>query len=600
MSFGVSLNKLNYNNSDCRLFDNLKQTIADPCVSLNQDLLNHLNEVDSHEMENLLTRLVTELLSNDLGLDPIQQFSRLAAILPVNIMNQILSRREIPDILREAEEMFEEAKLYVQMTSSDPSPSVRARIASILDGVISVLESVITAFGIGDFFIPAESEIHADCKSQKIMMLLSFFSMIMTVVLPVLGGPSGGLIIGGVLLGIVALSVIWPLVKPRTTYLPGNAENWTQQIQHGALVSSGRQESLNVMADALTMNRHVMLVGPSGVGKSLTAKAFAQAIERGDYPALQGKVVFRINTADIVGHQASFLGGGNQILKKISTIMGRHRNEIILVLDEIHMACKNKETIADQLKTCLDEQGAFPHVIGITTKREYCEYVKNNHAFARRFDVVEIRDMDAQETLRILGDALLRSPSRPIVEQGALECIYETSCKAGTPQPTAALTLLQQCINRTQKKYTSSTETEIIRLSHQVHVLRAGMVMTPCDAQRRTQMHEEIRNLERMICRLQTEASIVQEQWTQLVRWKDLLNRVTTEIYSTVLDINTDRSSEVILHKQLHFFALLREFLSGGLLTRIRDAEQQLQVKVHIDQELVSEESRNVLQSAGD
>src|SRR5205085_1295374 len=151
-------------------------------------------------------------------------------------------------------------------------------------------------------------------------------------------------------------------IKPKTTHLPANAENWTKQVQNGGFVAQGRKESLDEIANIIKMNRHAILVGPSRVGKSLTAKAFAQAVERGDYPELKGKVVFRINTTDIVGQKASFLGGGNNILNKISAAMGRHRDDIILVLDEIHMACKNNEKIADQLKTFLDEAGEFPHV----------------------------------------------------------------------------------------------------------------------------------------------------------------------------------------------------------------------------------------------
>ncbi|MBI3901097.1 MAG: AAA family ATPase, partial [Chlamydiia bacterium] len=386
-------------------------------------LVNKLKLIDPVELTRVLKYFFMEMVQEDRITDPVKFLDRLATVIPLAKMQEAV-KDDVENALKEAKGMFEEARLYLQMTHGNTSSSIRVHILSVLNGIISVIESIITAFGIGDFFKPAESDLQADFKSQKIMMLLHLFGMITAMILPLLGASTGGLIIGGTLLGIAALSAIWPLIKPRTIHLPANAENWTQYVQKRGFVAQGRKESLDEIANIIKMNRHAILVGPSRVGKSLTAKAFAQAVERGDYPELKGKVVFRINTTDLVGQTASFLGGGNDILNKISAAMGRHRNDIILVLDEIHMACKNNEKLADQLKTFLDEDGEFPHVIGITTEEEYDKHVKDNNAFSLRFDRVDIKNTSQDETLKILGDTLLRNRSKPLMKEGALNQIY--------------------------------------------------------------------------------------------------------------------------------------------------------------------------------
>jgi ATP-dependent Clp protease ATP-binding subunit ClpA len=551
-------------------------------------LVNKLNVVEPVELANVLKCFFMEMVQEDRITDPVKFLDRLAAVIPLTKMQEAV-QDDVEDALKEAKEMFEEAKLYLQMSHGNTSPSIRARLSSVLDGIISVIESIITAFGIGDFFNPAESETHASFKSQKIMMLLHFFSMITAMILPILGAAAGGLIIAGTLLGIAALSIIWPFIKPKTTYLPANAENWTNQVQNGRVVAQGRKESLDEIANIIKMNRHAILVGPSRVGKSLTAKAFAQAVERGDYPELKGKVVFRINTTDIVGQKASSLGGGNNILKKISATMGRHRDDIILVLDEIHIACKNNEKIADQLKTFLDENGEFPHVIGITTEEEYDTHVKGNNAFSLRFDRVDIENTSQDETMRILGDTLLRSCSKPLIKEGALDQIYAKSCEVeDAPQPAASIKLLKRCINRMEKTQKSPTEKKIIEVSNKILSLRS---QAAASRGRKKEAKVQIAELEKQITELQEARHKEKKELAKLYKSKDLFDRVTKETYSSVLKISAiaQKTLNSKTEKQLKLFLLLHEFLGRSLESYIEEKAKTLGVKAVIDEKLIGE-----------
>lgn len=550
-----------------------------------QALFNKLKVINSVELTNILKCFFMEMVKEDRITDPVQFLDRLVAVIPLAKMQEAV-KDDIPDALEEAKEMFAEAKIYLQMSSENTSPIIRVRISSILEGIISVIESIIIAFGVGDFFKLAESDIHADFKFQKISMLLSLFSMITTMILPVLGAATGGLIVGGTLFSIAALSAIWPFIKQKPTRLPANAENWTKQVQRGGFVAQGRKGSLDEIANILKMNRHAILVGPSRVGKSLTAKAFVQAIERGDYPELKGKVVFRINTTDIIGQQASFLGGGNNILNKISEAMGRHRNDIILVFDEIHMACKNNEKIADQLKIFLDEGGEFPHVIVITTEEEY-KYVKDNNAFSLRFDRVDIENTSQDETLKILSDTLLRSRSKPLIKDGVLEQVYKKSCEVeNAPQPATSLKLLKRCINRTEKTQKSPTEKKIIGVSNKILSLRS---QAAANRGRKKDSKGQIADLEKQLSELQVTLSKEKSELDRLFKAKDLLNRVTRETYSSVLKISTIAQKKLNSkgEKQLKTFLLLHAFLAKSLESHITEKSESLGIKAVIDEDLI-------------
>lgn len=550
--------------------------------------VNQLKVMNPVELTNVLKCFFIEMVQENRITDPVKFLDRLATVIPFEQM-QAAVEGDVGDALQEAKGMVEEAKLYLQMTNESTTPSIRARISTILDGILSVVESLITAYGIGDFFKSSESEMRAEFKAQKIMMLLSFFNMLTTMIIPLAGAAKGGIIIGSTLLSIAALSIIWPLIKPKTTHLPANAENWTKQVQQGNFVAQGRKESLDEIANIIKMNRHAILVGPSRVGKSLTAKAFAQAVERGDYPELRGKVVFRINTADIIGQHASFLGGGNNILNKISETMGRHRDDIILVLDEIHMACKNKEKIADQLKTFLDENGKFPHVIGITTQEEYDNHVKDNNAFSLRFDKVNIKNTSSDETLKILSDTLLRSRSKPLVIGEALNQIYTKSCEVEeAPQPAASIKLLKRCINKTEKTQKSATEKKIIEVSNKILSLRSQAVAS---RGRKKETRTQIAELERQMRELQEVLYTEQKELEKLFKSKDLLDRVTKETYSSVLKISTIAQKKLNSknEKQLKMFLLLHEFLGRSLEAHIIEKSAALGVQAVIDEALINE-----------
>lgn len=414
-------------------------------------------------------------------------------------------------------------------------------------------------------------------------MLSHLFSMLAAAITPIAGATLAGYIIGGSLLLITALSILWPYIKPMPRSLPANAENWTKEAKENKIDLEGKKETLDQIAHALKMNRHALLVGPSRVGKSLSAKAFAKAVERGDYPELVGKTVFRINTSDLIGQDGKFLG--KPILKKISDQMGRHSNNIILVLDEIHMACKDNSKIADQLKTLLDEGGKFPHVIGITTDEEY-QHVSENHAFALRFNRINVESSSQTDTLKILNDYVLGLKSPPIIQPDVLRYIYEESSRQeGAVQPHAALLLLKKCIAHTDQVHLTESQKMFSTKSIELDLLRAQAILAK---KNNNEIFQQIQRLESelqalcLLCKKNT------QEVQNLQKAKEYLNKSTRKYYQTVIKI--DRVSKS-LNKgiSLNEALLTRCFLKSQLENIIQAQSRTLGIQLEITNQLVDQ-----------
>lgn len=540
------------------------------------------------ELSHVLQEYCSSLINDEAVKDPLAVLDKLSKILPMKKLQEAV-KDDFGDALNEAKNMFEEAKLYLNANDLKLPKAKRAKLRSVLDKIVKVIESLISAIGIGDFFKSANNQIQGEMKSQKIMILLSLFTMITTLLVPVAGAAIAGGIVGGIFLTIALLSLIWPRIKPMPTDLPADALNLTKAVQKGDFVAEGRKEALDDIANIMKMGRHAILVGPSRVGKSSTSAAFAEAVARGDYPELKGKIVFRINASNLVGQKASFLGGGNTILREISDAMGRHRDKIILVLDEIHMACKGNEKIADQLKTFLDDGGDFPHVIGITTDEEYETHVKNNKAFSLRFDKVTIQSTDKVETMKILGDTVLKSRNKPILGEGVLEEIFnQTQRLKDAPQPATAVRILKKCMVKTERLQRTPTEQKVNRVATQIQSLRS---QAAASRGKNRAAKDELAALQKELLEVQKKAAQEKKELERLYQSKKLFDRVTMGIYSTAVTVSGIAKKKLSARDkaQVSKLIILNQFMSKALESFMDDKGRALGVNQVLDKKTVNE-----------
>ncbi len=565
-----------------------------------EKLLHDISTITPEALTSLLENLFEEGIHEGRFMDEEGTIHKLAEMIPLEALEKAIGTNPT-EALQKAKGLFLQAKYYLEQQETQASPALSARFSNFLDAVISFIESILSAFGIADFFEPSETEFQSQHKFHKVMMLISFFSMLTALLVPVLGAAIAGPIIGGALLLIAAASVIYHYYPPPPSHLP-HAKNWTKECQNAGdaplLFSKGRKEILDEMADALIkgqngkLKKHPLLIGKSRVGKTQTAKAFAQAILRGDYPELKGKKVFYLNTTKLC-KKGDFFNQKDPI-EQISEAIGRHRDDYILVFDEIHVAFQGEKNgmIGQKLKEMLDQNGDFPNVIGITTKEEFNAHISKDEAFVNRFQPIAVESTTAEVTQEILSHAVIASPEHPFCEKGALKSISEKTMNSSWTEPYSSLMLLQDCIQKTSSKQKSPLAKKIQEHKDHKEFLISQGTIAPIDFDEVDDVSQQIEELDKKLKDL--EAALIQEneEFQRLMDGKKTRTAVRLQLYRTVMkiaEIKDGLPSSVQDKQEMGAFLLQSRFLSPAVDNFVRTQAKKLGVKAVIDEEVIEE-----------
>lgn len=545
-----------------------------------------VTELSPEDLETVLQTYFEEIVATMEGDRLLPQVEELAKILDSDALAHAPATS-----LRKARNRLHEANYFLEHRELKAPSGLKRSLTKILRALIAFIDSIISAFGVADFFTPAATQIQRDFKFQKIMMLVSCFSMFTTLLLPVLGAEIAGPIIGGTLLLIAVMSLIWPHVRPSPEILPGGAKNWTHEASEGLLGASadptGRKAILDEMANTLIQNKtgqvkkHPLLTGPSRVGKTQAGKAFAAAIERGDYPELAGMKVFYLNTDDL-RKDPDFLEAKRPI-EQLSTAMGRHRGRIILILDEIQAAFQDDDTsLGQKLKSMLDAGGDFPYVIAITTSGEFEKHLKDDPAFVNRFHSIEVKSTDFETTQEILTRSLLQNHPSVLLAPGALEKIYEMTKEK--PQPYTAQLLLNKCLELTSSKCLSPNAVKKQELLDQKERLASKGIFQSYEID-----HASIDRLDTEIAALEELLLSEQKEMSKLLKTKEMLPSLKLQNYLTLSKV-AHIQAEVLSGNEkaeLNKWLMLERYLIPSLEKFVKAKAQQLGVKVVIDEEII-------------
>jgi ATP-dependent Clp protease ATP-binding subunit ClpA len=585
----------------CKISDKIIETINNPPdFSQILDIRHQLKQITIVDLHAILQDVSSSLLTSQ---DPVVATNTLASIVkPGNIEKALRTEfSDYKDALESAKSMFEQASYYLEKTKKEIPSQLKIAIQNLVDSCIVIIERILTTFGIADFFKPIENEMHADYKSQRLFIITNLFQIITGILAPIVGPVINGLITGGSLLFIAGLSLVYPAIKPIPQHIP-KAINWTQLAEQGKLNSAhGRRQVLDDIAETLHSNKgvktHPMLIGKTGIGKTETIKAFVNALNAGKYPALQGKKVFYINTADIVNNSDSFISN-NAILNSISEAMGNHREDIILVFDEIHLACQKKENsaIGEQLKTRLDpSQDGFPYVIGITTEEEfYRDIYLNNPAFARRFKRIAIESTDEVETIEILNNTLLKQAPNVLVEKGAIQNLVRKVDLAFTnkaAQPATAIRILSSCIQKTNDSQKSPLLRKVERTYDKIQSLRSLGAVGHGSALLSSRSEDHLKTLETLQKELKTleeELRKENEELNLFFAKREKLSSIKKATFEAACKVAALSQQTLASHQNsTSLFLLLSHYVGPAFEKSIQSEAKKLQIETTLNDELI-------------
>lgn len=171
---------------------------------------------------------------------------------------------------------------------------------------------------------------------------------------------------------------------------------------------------------------NVMITGDSGVGKTALAEGLAFDIVNGKVPSfLENTEVWELDSGALIAG-ATYKGEIEDRLKNLINEL-RQEERVILFIDEVHVLLDSKQGnsgAANILKPELSKGDLT--VIGATTVDEYRKLIEPDHAFSRRFEVLQLAEPnvdDAVAMIRFMQKSFEEFHKLNIADASLSECV---------------------------------------------------------------------------------------------------------------------------------------------------------------------------------
>ena len=232
------------------------------------------------------------------------------------------------------------------------------------------------------------------------------------------------------------------------------------------------------------------LVGKAGVGKTAIVEGLAQRIAAGDVPpALKDARVVALDHVALLAGTA-FRGQYEERIRRLVETLAADP-DLILFVDELHNLIGQGTAVgaamdaANMLKPAL-VRGDI-RVVGATTGEEYDKWIRNDPALERRFQPVQVTELDAIQTWEVLV------ARRPRLEHHHAVAITDDALKAAIvltdrfvperARPDKAIDVLDEACAHSQATVRVAPELErLIRERRKVDaMIRRGLVREGAD-----------------------------------------------------------------------------------------------------------------------
>lgn len=153
---------------------------------------------------------------------------------------------------------------------------------------------------------------------------------------------------------------------------------------------------------------NVLIIGDAGVGKTAMVDGLAYNIVKGAVPHfLKDMTIYELDTGTLIAG-ATYKGEIEERLKGIIKELESVGNSILFI-DEIHTLIDSKQGNSGATNILKPElaKGNIT-VIGTTTIDEYRKLIEPDHAFNRRFEVLQVAEPDILSTVKIIESTLER------------------------------------------------------------------------------------------------------------------------------------------------------------------------------------------------
>ena len=169
-----------------------------------------------------------------------------------------------------------------------------------------------------------------------------------------------------------------------------------------------REKEIRMMMEIL--GRHskpnVLVTGDAGVGKTALVDGLAKRIVDKNVPSyLEGCIIYELDTGNLVAG-ATYKGEIEDRLKNLIKEL-RSLDHAILFIDEIHVLLDAKQGNSGAANILKPEMSRGDlTIIGATTIDEYRKLIEPDHAFNRRFEVLQMEEPDIHSAVKMVQSVL--------------------------------------------------------------------------------------------------------------------------------------------------------------------------------------------------